>query len=297
MRKPKIFLAVLFVLVFIFTYAAWANVNGYEPPDNLAELEVLAISGEEIPDLDTDVLPGGPNSLKDLSFLKNAVNLKVLILISALNEEASLEPLAGLTGLNALFLVDAELGDADLKHLQGLTNLKCLYLNMNNLTNLEALSRLTNLIELHLDDNPLDYSNPANYATLNSFAQQGVRIYFSEDYAYNLPNAGTPNNHEAGCSRRQGFVLQFSPVEADNINISLDNIQVYIDGEPLGKEKYSVEQVTYTDKITDPWSDEELPALGLRVAISWQGGFIPDFGSTVTAIVERGAKIVEEQPV
>lgn len=106
----------------------------------------------------------GSGQIKDLSLLKNTVNLETLALIS--QPVTDLSPLSGLTLLKELYLSGSEItGVAALKDLPSLETLHLEYTNVKDLTPLSALPNLKT-VTVSLDMLPLSWSEDASFAVV-----------------------------------------------------------------------------------------------------------------------------------
>lgn len=156
------------------------NIANTDALSNLINLQVLHLSGDDIPNIDALLL--GLINLKTLSLIDNSLitninalseltNLQVLDL-TGLKYITDVEPLSNLTKLKTLDL-SLNRSIRKIEPISNLTNLQ--YLNLSgcwNITDVEPLFNLTNLLDLNLTGccnitNLWPLSNLANLKTLN----------------------------------------------------------------------------------------------------------------------------------
>lgn len=208
----------------IYYSSSLTSLNGIEKFPNLEELIVFRCASlSDISALDNVALPElvaldleGPNMISDISPLEDYTSLKELnmekIEITDSNRTAYRSAISSLTGIETLYMPYCEIGDEDTVMFKGLNSLNSLVLNMNSLTStafcddltrsietlslhgnnisdMDNLSRLTNLKVLGLGDNQVtDFSFTKNLTKLTNgsirHAEGDEDFPFRETYYY-----------------------------------------------------------------------------------------------------------------
>jgi len=140
------------------------------PLSNLTNLKILHFNNNpHIQDLSPlaslkqlQVLGVSHNSIKDIRFLKDLVNLEALYL--AANQFKDVSPLQNLKKMRILSMTNNR-QISDITHLSSLTNLQELNLYMNQITDVTPLSSLQNLLVLNLQSNPIQDLSPLSSLT------------------------------------------------------------------------------------------------------------------------------------
>lgn len=208
----------------IYYSSSLTSLNGIEKFPNLEELIVFRCASlSDISALDNVALPElvaldleGPNMISDISPLEDYTSLKELnmekIEITDSNRTAYRSAIRSLTGIETLYMPYCEIGDEDTVMFKDLNYLNTLVLNANNLTStafcddlptgietlglygneisdMDNLSRLTNLKVLGLGDNQVtDFSFTKNLTELTNedirHAEGDEDFPFRETYYY-----------------------------------------------------------------------------------------------------------------
>ena len=151
--------------------------SNLSPLAGLINLEELHFSGNNVSDLtpvagliNLEHIDFNANDVSDLSPIARLVNLRYIRTWG--NPFSDLSPLAGLTKLEWLNICDARLQDASLEPLTGLTGLKELYLAGNGISDISPIARLTGLERLNIHHNHI--SNISPLAGLTNLKWLGV---------------------------------------------------------------------------------------------------------------------------
>ncbi len=271
----------------------WNQVENISQLANMASLETLYL--DDLKNIDLSTLPPLEN-LKHLACYYSS--------LGSINDEVG-GKLAALKGLQLLDLEDSELqGISGLSKLASLGKLNMLFLTDNDIRDISPLSSLTNVrvIELMNNEN-LDYSDPANYRALNNLCQNGVWVWLDWYYINKLPDSilSQPENHKVGCPREQGFLLDFSAMPELYVDedytyyeYNSNDFQVYVDWELQSSDSYKLLKETYAEENPLSWYDDSGNSdyiQGMKVRIEWKAGCAPAEGSTVTVILKNGGQL------
>lgn len=151
------------------------GIKGLEPLQNLSKLNFLALNGNQIISIEP---------------LGNHTNIARLVLSG--NQIESLKPLSNLNKLTDLLISNNRITDIstlsglplrwldlsgnqveDLSPLIKVPSLETLYIGNNHIHNVDALLQLTNLKDVHIEDNPLDEHASS---VLQLLKEKGVKI-------------------------------------------------------------------------------------------------------------------------
>ena len=152
-------------------------ISDLSPIAGLTNLEALVLESNDVSDLspiagliNLEHIDFNANDVSDLSPIARLVNLRRIRTWG--NPFSDLSPLAGLTKLEWLDICDARLQDASLEPLTGLTGLKELYLAGNGISDISPIARLTGLERLNIHHNHI--SNISPLAGLTNLKWLGV---------------------------------------------------------------------------------------------------------------------------
>ncbi len=150
------------------------NVSDVSPLAQLVNLEHIGFSGNEVSDIspfarlvNLKSIRTWGNPFSDLSPLAGLTKLEKLDICGARLQNASLEPLTGLTALKELYFVGNGIS-ADISPIGRLTGLERLDFRANQISDISVLAGLTNLKWLGVDDNNITDFSPLDSLRANT---------------------------------------------------------------------------------------------------------------------------------
>ena len=149
------------------------DVSDLSPIAGLINLEHIDFNANDVSDLSPIArlvnlrrIRTWGNPFSDLSPLAGLTKLEWLDICGARLQDASLEPLTGLTGLKELYLADN--GISDISPIARLTGLERLNIHHNHISNISPLAGLTNLKWLGVDHNNISDFSPLDRLRANT---------------------------------------------------------------------------------------------------------------------------------